>query len=180
MGRRITTNSVSAVIRLLYNGAPVVLLTGDIDEIGLDDLIRTGKSLEAPILIFPHHGGNSGAADMGAFANILYAKAKPKQVLFSIGRGQYGTPIPAVVEAARNAIADVRISCTQLSEHCSTTVPKSDHTHISAVFAGGRDTRSCCAGSITIYLEAGQTAFPIWDDHQDFITSSAHTALCRK
>jgi beta-lactamase superfamily II metal-dependent hydrolase len=178
-GRRIRSNSISTVIKLYYHGDPVVLLTGDLDDIGLDDLIRTGRSLEAPILIFPHHGGHSGAPDMGAFAAKLFDQVKPKQVLFSIGRGLHGTPIPAVVAAAKKNIAGVRISCTQLSEHCSATVPKSDHTHISGVFARGRDARSCCAGSITIHLEVRATTFPIWDDHQNFITSSAPTALCR-
>jgi competence protein ComEC len=179
-GRRITTNSVSAVIKLSYRGNPVVLLTGDIDEIGLDDLIRSKNSMEAPILVFPHHGGNCGADDMGAFAAKLYDQVKPQQVLFSIGRGQYKTPIPEVVAVARQMISGVRIACTQLSEHCAASEPNVDHTHISSTFAVGREKRHCCAGSITVALASGGGAFPIWQAHQNFITSFAPNALCRR
>ena len=178
-GRRITTNSISAVIRLSFKGAPIVLLTGDIDEVGLEDLIRSNCAAQAPILVFPHHGGNSGAQNMGAFAEKLYDLVKPIQVVFSIGRGQHGTPIPAVVAAARNLIKDVRISCTQLSDHCAAAPPSTAQTHIGQTFAAGRDKRHCCAGSITIHLDAGTMATPVYEHHQSFVKISAPTALCR-
>jgi beta-lactamase superfamily II metal-dependent hydrolase len=177
--RRITTNSISAVIRVLYKGSPVALLTGDMDLIGLDEILRGGKDITAPILVFPHHGGNAGT-DMAAFSEKLYQLVKPEKVLFSIGRGRYGTPVPEVVDKARKLNAKVKISCTQLSEHCATTVPTTDHTHISSVFASGRETRRCCAGSITVSLTASTAAFPMWNEHQEFITTSAPGALCRR
>ena len=177
--RRITTNSISAVIRILYKGAPIALLTGDMDLICLDEIVRGGKPIDAPILVFPHHGGTSGM-DMTAFSERLYALVKPEQVLFSIGRGRYGTPIPEVIATARKLIANVKISCTELSERCSSSIPTQDHTHISAVFANGRDDRHCCAGSITITLSAVTDMFPIWKDYQDFITTHAPNALCRR
>lgn len=177
--RRITTNSISAVIRILYKGTPIALLTGDMDLIGLDEIIRGGKPISAPILVFPHHGGNAGT-DMTVFSEKLYNLVKPDQVLFSIGRGRYGTPVPEVIAIARKLNTNVRISCTQLSEHCSTSTPTQDHTHITAVFANGRDERNCCAGSITIVLNAPTDTLPIWKDHQDFITTHAPDALCRR
>jgi beta-lactamase superfamily II metal-dependent hydrolase len=176
--RKITTNSISAVIRVLYKGTPIALLTGDMDLIGLDEIVRSGKNMAAPILVFPHHGGNAGA-DMAAFSEQLYKLVRPEQVLFSIGRGRYGTPIPEVIDRARSVNANVKISCTQLSEHCAPAVPATDHTHISPVFANGRDDRRCCAGSITISLTAA-TDFPMWKEHQDFITTFAPGALCRR
>lgn len=177
--RRITTNSISAVIRVLYKGAPVALLTGDMDVIGLDEIVRGGKNMTAPILVFPHHGGNAGK-DMAAFAEQLYKLVQPEQVLFSIGRGRYGTPIPEVVDRMRSLNAKVEISCTQLSEHCATALPTSHHTHISSVFANGRDDRRCCAGSITVSLSANVANFPMWKEDQDFITTFAPAALCRR
>jgi beta-lactamase superfamily II metal-dependent hydrolase len=177
--RRITTNSISAVIRILYKGMPVILLTGDMDLIGLEEIIRGGKALNAPIMVFPHHGGNA-ATDMTSFSQKLYDLVKPQQVLFSIGRGRYGTPMPEVIATARKLNANVRISCTQLSERCSASVPAQENTHISAIFASGRDDRHCCAGSITISLSSGGNEFPIWSEHQDFITSFAPSALCRR
>lgn len=177
--RRITTNSISAVIRVLYKGAPVALLTGDMDVIGLDEIVRGGKNMTAPILVFPHHGGNAGK-DMAAFAEQLCKLVQPEQVLFSIGRGRYGTPIPEVVDRVRGVNTKVKISCTQLSEHCATVLPTTDHTHISSVFANGRDDRRCCAGSITISLSATVADFPMWREHQDFISAFAPGALCRR
>jgi hypothetical protein len=56
-GRRITTNSVSAVIKVSFKGVPVVLFTGDIDEIGLDDLIRSNGAMQAPFLSSPIMAG---------------------------------------------------------------------------------------------------------------------------
>ncbi len=114
--RRITTNSISAVIRVLYKGSPVALLTGDMDLIGLDEIDRGGKDMTAPILVFPHHGGNAGTG-MPAFSERLCQLAQPEQILFSIGRGRYGTPIPEVIDRARSVNAKMKISCTQLSEH---------------------------------------------------------------
>jgi competence protein ComEC len=176
--RRITTNSISAVIRVLYKGSPVALLTGDMDLIGLDEIVRGNKNITAPILVFPHHGGNAGT-DMAAFSEKLCQLAQPEQILFSIGRGRYGTPIPEVIDRARSVNAKVKISCTQLSEHCATAVPTTEHTHISSVFAHGRDGRKCCAGSITISLSTVVGDFPMWKEHQDFITAFAPSALCR-
>jgi competence protein ComEC len=177
--RRITTNSISAVIRVLYKGAPIALLTGDMDLIGLDEIVRGGRNMAAPILVFPHHGGHAGT-DMAGFSERLCQLVRPEQILFSIGRGRYGTPIPEVIERARSVNAIVKISCTQLSEHCATAVPTADHTHISSVFANGRDDRRCCAGSITVSLGAIVTDFPMWKEHQDFITAFAPGALCRR
>ncbi len=177
--RRITTNSISAVIRVHYKGTPVALLTGDMDMIGLDEIVRGGKKLVAPILVFPHHGGNAGT-DMEAFSEKLYLLVQPEQVLFSIGRGRYGTPIPDVVHKARRLNSKVKIACTQLSEHCAADVPNMDHTHISSSFADGRDERRCCAGSITVSLSAGAGDFPMWREHQEFISAFAPGALCRR
>jgi len=177
--RRITTNSISAVIRVLYKGSPVALLAGDLDLIGLDEILRVGKNMTAPILVFPHHGGHAGT-DMATFSEKLYKLVQPVQVVFSIGRGRYGTPVPEVVDMVRKLNEKVKISCTQLSEHCATAVPTTDHTHISSVFASGRDTRRCCAGSITVSLTASTADFPMWKEHQEFITTAAAGALSRR
>jgi beta-lactamase superfamily II metal-dependent hydrolase len=176
--RRITTNSISAVIRLCYEGVPSVLLTGDLDLIGFEEIVRGKKALNAPVMIFPHHGGSVGT-DMAEFSKMLYDQVKPNQVIFSIGRGKYGTPIPSVISAIRQKNTSIKILCTELSEHCSSTPPAMEHHHISEVFAFGRDDHHCCAGSITIQLDLGNASLPLWENHQKFIASCAPTALCR-
>ncbi len=55
-GRKITTNSISAVVGLVVAGMQMVLLPGDIDEIGLDELLTHNGTINTNILVFPHHG----------------------------------------------------------------------------------------------------------------------------
>jgi len=178
-GRKITTNSISAVIRLSKDKNPIALLPGDLDEVGLTDLIGSGVNLNAPLVVFPHHGGRAGSTNMTEFARKLCAQVSPKMVIFSNGRGQRGTPIPEVVEAIRQRVPFIRIACTQLSEHCAKSLPPSLFTHLNNVFSAGRESNKCCAGTIVIALDSVDTIFPDYDAHQEFIKLAAPTALCR-
>lgn len=180
-GPRLTTNSVSAVIRVSKGGRPIALLPGDLDDIGLNDLVSHGIEAVAPVLVFPHHGGLSGGRiDAVAFARKLCSAVKPRTVLFSIGRsGRYQTPRPEIISAIRSSSHEVRIACTQLSEQCANSLPADTPTHLNEVFAKGREYRKCCAGSLVIELEESRKLFPIYSDHQEFIASEAPTALCR-
>lgn len=54
-GRRLSSHSVCAVIGLVHNSYRVALLPGDLDEIGLDNLLKRQKNMRAHVLIFPHH-----------------------------------------------------------------------------------------------------------------------------
>lgn len=56
-GRKITSNSISALLRLQQYDVPRVLLAGDIDVVGLDDAVSHQRDLKADTLVFPHHGG---------------------------------------------------------------------------------------------------------------------------
>ena len=178
-GRRLTSNSVSAVTRLLKDGNPIVLLPGDLDNIGLDELRASGVDATAPIVVFPHHGARTGSTDMAAFAKDLCEITSANLVIFSIGRGRHGTPRPEIVAAVREELSGVWIACTQLSEHCAAGLPASSPKHLSNVFAQGRQGRKCCAGTILIDLDNISTVTPDRSDHQAFITDTAPTALCR-
>ncbi len=70
-GRRVGANAMSAVVRVWAGETPRLLLTGDIDQIGLDDLIDHHPELNADVLVFPHHGGLPRDADTAAFAVAL-------------------------------------------------------------------------------------------------------------
>jgi beta-lactamase superfamily II metal-dependent hydrolase len=178
-GRRITTNSASAVVRLVLNGEPFVLLCGDVDDVGLADLERTGVSLQAKVLVFPHHGGRAGGSNAVRVAEKLMDLASPSTVVFSIGRGIHGTPRPEIVEAITRRAPVARIICTQLSEHCASAVPTKAPGHLNPHFAQGRTQRVCCAGTILIPLAATPEVLPRMDEHRAFITIAAPTALCR-
>lgn len=180
-GRRITTNSISAVIRVLRAGGPVALFPGDIDRVGLDDLVRNGVQAAAPILVFPHHGGRVGSAnDLRAFVAVLCAVVQPRSVIFSIARDRrYMNPLPEVVQELRRAAPGVHIACTQLSQRCSPEIPANSPRHLAPYFARGRQSGACCAGTIAFNLDRIEAGVPILAEHQAFIRISAPTALCQ-
>jgi beta-lactamase superfamily II metal-dependent hydrolase len=180
-GRRITTNSISAVIRLWVDATPLAVFPGDVDQIGLDEIIAGGVAdAPAAILVFPHHGGRAGAgADPAMFADSLCRVVRPSCVVFSIGRGQFATPDPEVVRTIRRVAGDVRIACTQLSEHCAATTPRGVPAHLTPLFARGKERNHCCAGTLVVDFAALADILPSAPTHLAFIQASAPTALCR-
>ena len=122
-GRTISSNSISACIRVSHLGRCVAILPGDIDRVGVEDLLAKQVDLRAPVLVYPHHGGRPSSAAVRASLERLLRAVSPAVVVFSIGRGRHGTPAPETVMALRDIMPDTRIVCTQLSEHCSAAVP---------------------------------------------------------
>lgn len=180
-GRKITSNSSSAVVRLLRDGRPLLLLPGDIDEIGLSNLMESNSDISAEIAVFPHHGGGPASTDLSTFARAFCTATKAKKLIFSIGRGKYDTPRPEIVAAVRSMVPKVRILCTQLSEHCASQLPGTDPVHLSDKASKGKEFRKCCAGTISVSLTGKEAfIFPVLEAHVDFIASSAPTALCMK
>jgi len=178
--RQLTPNAMSAVIRIWSEEVPRVLVAGDIDQVGLDSLSANNADIRADVLVFPHHGGRPGRSAPEAFAEALTNAVEAKLVVFSIGRGRYQTPRPEIVAAVLHASNDVHIACTQLSEHCAADPPRDAHPLHSA-FSRGAVTNSCCAGSIEVVLEPGDSGyFPTRSTHLEFIGTSAPTALCRR
>lgn len=178
-GRKIEHNSISAVIRLSIGNEPIALLPGDLDEVGLDDLLNSCDDIHAPILVYPHHGGRSGRSDPSAFARRLCELVRPETVVFSIGRGRFRTPRPEVVETIRQHDRQIRIACTQLSKRCAVKVPNLAAFHLNPEFSGGRETRVCCAGTLVIDLDAPRELSPSHEEHLDFIRQAAPLALCQ-
>jgi hypothetical protein len=178
-GRKLTSNTMSAVVRLLREGFPLVLLPGDLDETGLDNLIESGRDLRAAIAVFPHHGGGSAGGDLSKFASAFCSATGAQILVFSIGRGRYGTPRP-IIAAARAHSANLRVLCTQLSEHCASQLPKSDPTHLTDKISRGREQRKCCAGTLVLNLGKSPALLPMAEAHLQFISNSEPSALCTK
>lgn len=180
-GRRLTSNTVSAVIRLVRRGKPVALIPGDIDPIGLEYLSSSGFEAAAPIAVFPHHGGKPSKGDMTEFAYKFCEIVEPENVIFSTGRGRYNTPRPEIIAAVCKKCPKVRILCTQLSEHCASLLPEDQPSHLSGKFSRGLEHNRCCAGTIFIPLDnSTRTLFPLPEDHLEFIRKAAPTALCMR
>ena len=180
-GRRLTSNSMSIVARISYHSIPRLLLAGDIDAVGLENLLEIFPSPRSEVMVFPHHGGHPSHPDPAEFASLLCRAVQPNLIVFSIGRGKYHTPRPDIVAGIRSVSPDVVIACTQLSSNCAVNVPSAPLTHIASIVAKGRIDRSCCAGSIRLILEPATIRYlPPLQAHQNFITTNATLALCRR
>lgn len=174
-GQPVTSNSASLVIRVWFRESPIALLTGDIDELGLTELLAESDELSAKVLVFPHHGGHSGGDDEG-FAQTLCEATRPEYVIFSFGRDVFDNPQLEIVRGVRATVPNAAIACTQLSRSCSASALDPDH--LADLPALGRATGRCCAGSV-LFSTVGLVA-PLKDQHQGFITSRVPTPLCRR
>ena len=176
-GRRIRTNTMSAVVRIEAGDRKVALLTGDIDRIALEHLLAENEDVRAETLVFPHHGGLPGG-DPNAFATTLVNAVGPELIVFSTGRSaKYSNPHPAVVSAIRTATPNAHIACTQLSVQCAAVTPPSA-PHLSGLTSEGAATRKCCAGTISISCGVSKETQPVMQAHLDFVQIAAPTALC--
>jgi len=115
-GRKLSSNSISAVIRLSYKGKPLVLLPGDIDQVGLDNLLEDNAELAAWLTVYPHHGGKPGGQNVKAFATRFCQAVKPEVVIFSIRDNERQFPTKEVVETLEETLDNVRIFSTRSSE----------------------------------------------------------------
>ena len=177
-GRKITSNSISAVFRIAAGRGPIAVLTGDLDAVGLEELASTGEAFDAPILVFPHHGSGTGTTDVGGYVERLVERVRPRVVIFSIGRGRAGTPDPKVVRHLRRAAPGARILCTQLSRHCAKSLPTAAPAHLSPAFARGRSDHACCGGTILVSLRDAGGVTPEPAGHLAFIERTAESPLC--
>jgi competence protein ComEC len=171
-----SANNLSAVISVECGGSPEVLLTGDLDAPGLDALLDDLANPRASVLVFPHHGGRP-KGDPYQFARRLCDAFQPKIVLFSIGRGQYGTPLPDIIRGVRASVPSAHIACTQLSQHCASIVPSESPRHLRNQPASGRRHNACCIGTLELNLSNGAYQ-PSRDSHRTFVMNNAPSALC--
>ena len=178
-GQRLTPNAMSAVVRVWTGDSPRLLIAGDIDKVGLDQLVAHAEDARAEVLVFPHHGGLPRRADPRDFAESLMRLVGAHLVVFSIGRARYRTPDPNIVSAILDAVPDVHIACTQLSRHCASERPQ-ERSSLHAGISRGAEARACCAGTMEVTLEPENGYWPTRQAHLDFIRLNAPTALCRR
>ncbi|MEH1910675.1 MAG: MBL fold metallo-hydrolase [Nostoc sp.] len=179
-GRRLTSNSISAVIGIVHDSHRVAILAADIDNVGFDNLIQDQKSLSADILVFPHHGGRPGSADPKIFAQQFCTFIQPKLIIFSIDRNRFNNPRTEIVEGIIYSVPDAHILCTQLSQQCAAALPRSKPTHLTKLPARGLNSNSCCGGTITIKIDGSRTSYAEMALHKEFIVSQVASPICRK
>lgn len=181
-GRRASANTASAVIMITRDNESLVLVSGDLDAAGLKHLLAISGpgELNAPILVYPHHGGRASttAGNEAAFVSDLCAASMPEIVVFSNGRVKKSLR-QETVAAVRASLPSARLSCTQLSPLCAETLPPLEPGHLLPLHARGRLRRECCGGTMTLLTADGELQLkPSHDSHQEFIATSAPTALC--
>ena len=183
--RRISSNSVSAVLRLSHKGKAIAVFTGDIDEVGLDNWFeKPNQTRTAPVLIFPHHGGGISGKNTARFTQALLDHVKPSSIVFSIGHVGLGQglgsirPNQDVVGVVRSFKMPIRIICTQISKHCAKVLPTIKSSHFAPVHAHGKEDNRCCAGSIVIDLDNPESILPDTESHCHFINCHLDTPIC--
>lgn len=117
-------NRLSAVILISHADQPWLLAPGDLDQIGFDALLAAGVAIQAPVLVYPHHGGRAGTdAQSRALATGLLAQVQPGTVIFSVRSADRrfpsqltvstllaGSPVPALVCTGDSPILQVAIA----------------------------------------------------------------------
>lgn len=174
-GNIIKTNSISSVVRILDNGFPRLILPGDLDMIGLNEIIHNNTDITSPMVIFPHHGGQIGG-NIREFTRQFISRVNPNTIIFSLRRGD--NPSPEIIQVIRGIINESRIICTELSINCAANLPEFDPDHLSDIFSSGIRKNHCCSGSIIIDLDNFPETIPNHDDHRDFIVRAAPTNMC--
>lgn len=180
-GKKLSPNSMSAVISLGYNTRRIAILAGDLDQTGLSNLLKETEDLKADILVFPHHGGRPGAGvDSKIFAQQLCNVVQPELVVFSIDRSRHKNPNDGIVEGVLLAAPEAHIICTQLSEKCAVNLPDGDSNHLNSLPAKGRMDKKCCGGTILIRIgKDASTYTPSFDSHREFVSQFLNPLCCK-
>jgi competence protein ComEC len=154
-----------------------MLTTGDVDWVGLQNLLEEGGDIRADILVFPHHGGKAGGSDPKQFAAEICSRVQPRSVIFSIARTRTGFPRVDTIDGVVEVAPEAHIACTQLSQECAKDTP-TEFQHLLDYPAKGRDRDSCCAGTIRIDLNREEDYLAFNEAHGAFVKSLAPT-MCR-
>lgn len=169
-GHLLDANALSVVVGLVHDSYRAVLLPGDIDAIGLENLLRHHQDIAARILVFPHHGGNVGNADGQEFAQTLCNLVKPDLVIFSLQREKYNNPKENIIRSVVTTLPNTHVMCTQLSQKCSSLIIDPDFSHLTNLPAKGRADDICCGGTIRIRIDGKRTSYvPLLSVHRRFV-----------
>lgn len=170
-----TANTLSAVIKVERVPDAGVLLAGDLDSVGLEDIRSSGAKLKASALVYPHHGGLPGSAKAEEFSHALLELVKPAQVYVSNGRNKHGNPRPEVVEAILDH--GCSLTCTQLAKACG---EPASNAHLEKWPAAGRESLLSCAGTISLTLDATGAARDAERESsfREFVTTCVSTPMC--
>ncbi|GHH01537.1 hypothetical protein GCM10017790_01590 [Amycolatopsis oliviviridis] len=178
-----TTNGMSAVIRVLLADRPCVLLAGDVDSAGFNEIANEETVLNADVLVFPHHGGHAYGPSDEDFASRFTRSVDPKVVVFSMGRDiSYKNPDLNILRGVRRAAPKAHITCTQLSKHCQVediTPGSSEAGEVAGWPSLAKSKTLCCAGTVLVDMTDGKFTYtPNRDEHHKFINRRIEDPQC--
>ena len=131
-GSNHSTNSLSVVVRIIFENEQAVLLAGDIDLIGLRRVIKREQILYASYLVFPHHGGLPGNQDLEEFISLIHTYTSCKNSIFSIRKNKDKFPRKEIVKGLLGLDPDIRLITTQQSSVIS-ELENGDNNHLNGV-----------------------------------------------
>jgi beta-lactamase superfamily II metal-dependent hydrolase len=177
-GHLVTSNSMSAVVRVSIDGEHVLLAPGDLDRAGFSHLMDGTPDIQARYLVLPHHGGLMGtAAQTRDLVQQIAEAVGPEAIFVSNGRGRYDNPRDEVLAAVRAVGTELAIHCTQLSEACSklTVLQDADGRPYSA----GHRRGLACAATTRLTIGNGIGAPLDMQSHAAFIAEHVPQARCQ-
>lgn len=178
-GRAISSNTVSVVAQVLVGGEALILVPGDLDQIGYDELSSSefGSQMKAKYLVLPHHGGLMGTLNQTKKTIAAFVTAvNPEVVFVSNGRGKFNNPRQEVVDAVREAGANLPLSCTQLAANCA--VKEISQTAVDGPYSAGWARGQSCQGSTRLTIGDGIGAPLNRLRHIAFLRSQVPKSIC--
>lgn len=101
-GSQADSNNNSLVLKLVYQDVSLIFC-GDIQEQGIEQLLRYRPMLQSTVLKVPHHGSYAGRIE-----DYLFQAVSPKLAVISVKRSsQFGFPAPEVVEGLQEVGARI-------------------------------------------------------------------------
>ncbi|MHB1167287.1 MAG: DNA internalization-related competence protein ComEC/Rec2 [Carboxydocellales bacterium] len=95
-GAETQLNNQSLVIKLTY-GSHSFLLTGDVEQAGITQLLAQTDQIKSTVLNIPHHGSRTG------YLPEFYRQVQPLVAVIPVGPNFFGHPHPEVVKYFRQA-----------------------------------------------------------------------------
>ncbi len=133
-GRKLTSNSISAVFRLTFQGIPFAMLSGDIDATALDNLLEDFADIRSWLSVFPHHGGRPGSSKVEEFIARYCKVVAPEKIVFSVGTNTNHFPTQVVVDTIAGCLENVSMYTTQSSGVLKEYIKRFEKcTHMDAV-----------------------------------------------
>ncbi|WP_320175391.1 DNA internalization-related competence protein ComEC/Rec2 [Maridesulfovibrio sp.] len=74
-----STNDRSLYLRLLWNGHPLLSISGDLDRKGIRAVLKHTQDLSSSVLLLPHHGS------AGSYSPELYERVAPAMAIAACG-----------------------------------------------------------------------------------------------